>query len=178
MSEQLYFIAIVPDNPVQMELMEFKNISKEKFNTRKSLNSPAHITIVPPFKYNPVNENLLKKSLQSSLTKTRPFYININGFNKFGTKVIFVDVEDNENLKRLKEQVTFGLVNDLKLNISLPNNFHPHITVAFRDLSPQMFPMAWSYFSNIEYQRICKVNSICLLKHNGRNWDITKNIGF
>ncbi len=49
MSIQKYFIAIVIPEPFQVELMDIKNIVKDKFNSKGALRSPAHITLHMPF---------------------------------------------------------------------------------------------------------------------------------
>ncbi len=157
---------------ISRELTDFKYIAKEKFNSAKALNSPPHITLVPPFKCDYETEKKILYSLEEIAKSTKEFYITLNGFNRFGEKVIFVDVERNEELFQLRDKVMSymeSILPDLKNNSS---KFRPHLTIAFRDLKKEIFPEAWKYFSKIEYYRIFKAPDIKLLRHNGKKWKI------
>jgi len=170
--EHLYFIAILPDVTISSELTRFKYIAGEKFNSSKALNSPPHITLVPPFKCEYAKEKEILEILRKISKTTKEFYITLNGFNKFDKKVIFVDVEKNEELYELKGKVMKSIesiIPELKNN---SNKFHPHITIAFRDLKKEIFSEAWKYFSKMEYYRIFKADNITLLRHNGKKWQI------
>jgi 2'-5' RNA ligase len=48
--------------------------------------------------------------------------------------------------------------------------FHPHITIAFRDLKKAIFNEAWDYYSNRLFQEEFTAESVTLLKHNGQFW--------
>ncbi len=168
----LYFIAVLPDMVIRNEVMDFKIIAKEKFKSSKALNSPAHITIVPPFKSTYEKEKEIIHSLNNLLNNTKEFYITLNGFNRFDKNVIFVDVEKNEDLFHVKEKVV-DLIKVIVPEIeNMTTKFRPHITVAFRDLKKEMFDEAWDYFSKIDYFRIFKFDNITLLRHNGEKWKI------
>ena len=52
--------------------------------------------------------------------------------------------------------------------------FHPHLTLAFRDLRKSQYPLAWQEFSNKEYKAEFMADKIALLKHNGKSWDVLK----
>jgi 2'-5' RNA ligase len=48
--------------------------------------------------------------------------------------------------------------------------FHPHITLAFRDLKKTMFEAAWNEFKEKSFQTSFVMNAIDLLKHDGKCW--------
>ena len=170
--EHLYFIAILPDNLIRKELTDLKYVAKDKFNSSKALNSPPHITLVPPFKCEYAKEKQILETLKKISKTTKEFYITLKGFNKFDKKVIFVDVEKNEELYKLKEKVIRSIESIMPELKNNSNKFHPHITIAFRDLKKEIFPEAWKYFSKIEYYRIFKADNITLLRHDGKKWQI------
>jgi len=49
--------------------------------------------------------------------------------------------------------------------------YHPHLTLAFRDLKKPMFKLAWAEFKERKYQQSFLTTGITLLKHNGKSWD-------
>jgi len=52
------------------------------------------------------------------------------------------------------------------------------ITLATRDLNLELFTKIWPQFKNKNFKSKFLVNSIFLLKHNGKYWDIFKEFNF
>jgi 2'-5' RNA ligase len=50
--------------------------------------------------------------------------------------------------------------------------FHPHITIANRDLAKSDFRKAWEYFNGLEFQKQFTTSAISLLRHNNKEWEI------
>lgn len=179
MGVQKYFIALVIAEPLQAELMSFKELVKDKFNSKGALRSPAHITLHMPFEWKEEKEpNLI--SILEQFNFNEPFKIELNNFSCFEPRVIFVDVVKNEKLILFQNE----LVNYIKKNLRLFNQsddrrgFHPHITIAFRDLKKENFYKALDYFKAQTYNASFEVNSFCLLKHTGKEWLVHKEINF
>jgi 2'-5' RNA ligase len=55
----LYFIAIIPPQPVFEETWQLKNHFKEHYQSKASLNSPPHITLHMPFEWKVEKEEML-----------------------------------------------------------------------------------------------------------------------
>ena len=174
-SSKIYFFALVPGAPVQQEIMQYKQDAKIMFNSSRSLNSPAHITIIPPFSMELADEDKLSADLSSGLGKVKEFYIELNGFGHFGHKVIFVNVADNQFIKDLNKKLRRVLESYIGLEQNFSDRFNPHITVAFKDLRPEIFPIAWKYYSEIVYHRVIKIDSIELLRHENNLWKIVRS---
>ena len=58
------------------------------------------------------------------------------------------------------------------------HGFHPHITVAFRDLKKSQFVKAWEEFEHKEFNDTLLTTSFSLLKHNGKIWEVYKKYSF
>ena len=56
--------------------------------------------------------------------------------------------------------------------------FHPHVTIAFRDLKRAIFVEAWDFFQTQSFDRQFSVNGISLLKHDGVQWEETEVFHF
>jgi 2'-5' RNA ligase len=172
MSKEICFIAIVPDSSIRAEVKEFQLYVSKNFQSKHALRAPPHITLIPPFKWNSDEFPALEKELTEFAKKQRPINIRLNNFSTFPPRVVFVDVTENDALGNLQTELknhmhaTLGVTSDRP---DLP--FHPHVTIAFRDLRKQMFRQAWAHFSQLQYQREFVAEDVYLLQHNGKHWD-------
>ena len=170
-TKKVYFIAIVPDEDLQKEVTEFKQYAAEHFNTKRALTSPPHITIQPPFQWNEYNLHPIRETLKQVCSSHAPFEVSLKDFDCFAPRVIFVDVELSSNLSWLHQNLQSQMKEQHRLEDRF-DGFHPHMTVAFKDLKKRIFPEAWKYFSKLKYEKTFMVNYLNLLIHNGKNWEI------
>ncbi len=172
---QKYFIAIVPPEPLLAQLFEIKKNIADKYQTKGALRSPAHITLHMPFSWDETKEEKLITALNNFQFREE-FKINLKNFHCFEPRVVFIDVEKNEALNNLQQQ----LVKHAKVNLQLFNQsddmrgFHPHITVAFRDLKKQQFYKVWKEYQSKNLSETFTCNSFSLLKHVNDKWEVYK----
>jgi 2'-5' RNA ligase len=140
MDVKKYFIAIVIPGPVSAQIEEIKQELFELYNLKGALRSPAHITLHRPFEWKEPHEQQLIKKLRTFEFNTA-FELELKDFDFFEPRVIYINVirqqllyDLHDCLKRFvkKELGLLNEVNDLR-------GFHPHITVAFRDLKKARF---------------------------------------
>jgi len=177
---KLYFIALVPPEPIYNEAMLLKNHFKEHYNSKASLNSPPHITLHMPFKWKAEKENDLIHSLAKFSSVIQPFTLQFHNFNGFPPRVIFMDVVKTEMLENLYKNLhrfckrEFNLFNAAYKDMA----FHPHLTLAFRDLKKPLFIKAWEEFQSKNYSAEFMVDRISLLKHTGKIWQVIQDFTF
>lgn len=166
-----YFIAIIIPEPAQNEILSYKNHVAENYNSKAALRSPGHITLHMPFEWKEEKENILIDKL-SAFKAAGPFQAGLKDFGCFAPRVIFVDVVKNEALENFQKQVVIHAKKELNLfnQSESMRGFHPHVTIAFRDLKKEMFHKAWDYFKDQKYSVSFSVNSFHLLKHTGKEW--------
>ncbi len=174
-NKHLYFIAIVAPGSLQDELTALKHTAKKRFHAGHALNSPAHLTLIPPFFATEEEMKDLIKEMSAVLKRFKPFPLELNGFGRFGNRVIYVAVNENDNLVRLQEEL-FRIFKQKFPRYTKPNRFHPHFTVAFRDLDKNIFPQAWKYFSAIDFNGKFDVDNINVLRHQDKKWHIVDHI--
>ncbi len=172
MIQNRYFIAIVPPHPYLEQALEFKNYFKDQYQSKASLNSPPHITLHMPFEWKSSNEDGLVAALQTFSSTTHAVKVDFNNFGCFPPRVIFIHVTATPELTTLQLRLRqfckkeLGLFNaDYK---DLP--FHPHITIAFRDLKKPAFEKAWGKFKGQKFEGGFVVDRICLLRHEEGKW--------
>ncbi len=168
----LYFIAILPPEALGQRLKELKLELAEKYQTRHALKLPPHITLQIPFRMSETREEKLQKVLENFVKKQEHFVVETEGFGRFSRKVLFVKVADNPALHYLHRELQQKLnkVFHLKEN-EKGSNFHPHITLATRDLSYLNFEPAWKELKDRELKESFTAESLVLFKHNGKTWD-------
>lgn len=177
---RIYFIAIIPPPDIQERVTAIKQLFAEKYNSKGALRSPPHITLHMPFRWQENKEDQLTEFLEGFAIKNEQFNIVLNGFGAFPKRVIFIKIEQNERLQNLYQRLTQSIKEQLKLfNESYKNRgFHPHMTVAFKDLKSSAFLDAWPHFQNRDFYQEFSAESLCLLKHKGKTWDVHKNFLF
>ncbi|WP_224999944.1 RNA 2',3'-cyclic phosphodiesterase [Cesiribacter sp. SM1] len=170
--ENLYFIALVPAEPLRSEAWALKEHMRDTYGSKASLNSPAHITLHMPFELKQNREKAVIASLQELAEGYKSFNIDIDGYGAFPPRVLFLHVVPNATLSRLQSDVHelmkrgFNVFNaDYK-----KKPFHPHITLAFRDLKKERFKEAWEEYREKEFKADWQVQGLTLLRHDGRQW--------
>ena len=173
-SSPLYFIALLPPSPLLEEINAFKLHFKEVYGSKASLNSPPHLTLHMPFQWKEEKETKLMEALSSFSNSRHRFTIHLDNFGCFEPRVIFIGVTANPVLDTLQEELHRYCKQELNLFNAqyrdLP--FHPHVTLAFRDLKKQKFITAWEEFKEKKFSHEFAVEKITLLKHDGRRWQV------
>ncbi|MBC7863043.1 MAG: 2'-5' RNA ligase family protein [Bacteroidia bacterium] len=175
-----YFIAIVPKDPLQEKIILLKKQVAETYHSEGALRSPAHITLHMPFELEGEKEKRFLNQFRNIGKGFTSFKVGLNNFGCFEPRVIFVCVKPCETLTDLQKKT----VQFMKVNFSVFNQsddlrgFHPHITIAFRDLKKPLFYEAWKEFAQKEFQEEFNCNSVSLLKHDGKNWMVEQEAVF
>jgi 2'-5' RNA ligase len=165
MSANKYFIAIIIPEPFLTQAESVKLELQEKFGLKGALRSPAHITLHRPFEWRSGKENELISKL-SDFSFPENFTLQLNGFSCFAPRVIYIDLKPNEILDRLHAH----LKNYARSKLLLFNEaedergFHPHITVAFRDLRKNKFGDVWDHLKGRDLSGSFEAKGISLLR--------------
>lgn len=176
----LYLIALMPPEEIRKEITAFKQFLADHWDARHAFNSPPHITLQPPFAWPDAQLPELLGLLAAFGQKQRSFYIELNGFGAFPPRVLFVKPVQNQDLERLFLHLIEAMETQLRYsderNTKRP--FHPHLTIAHRDLQEGDFPAAWAHFCEKEYQRVFRAEALVLLKHTAGKWEVFRVFPF
>lgn len=174
-----YFIAIIPPEPVFSVIETIKREVSIKYNNKSALRSPPHITLHMPFEWKTEKENNLISTLEKFYFADS-FSLHLNNYSSFEPKVVFIDVKQEALLTTLQ----YNLTNHVKQNLNIFNqannlrSFHPHITIAFRDLKKSAFYEMMDEYREKIFAANFTVNSFFLLKHTGKFWLAYKEFKF
>ncbi|MBL4707429.1 MAG: 2'-5' RNA ligase family protein [Flavobacteriales bacterium] len=164
-----WFFAILPSSKVSSEIIEFQRELKTQYGFSHALKTPPHLTIIPPFTATIDQiESLFTKIRNESLT---PFSIQLDGFQAFHPRVLFVDVMHNPDLIGFRKRIKSIFVSEKIIpNKGEKHFFTPHITIANRDLNNKTFKQIFPTFKNRKFLAAFEVRSIFLLQHTDGKW--------
>jgi 2'-5' RNA ligase len=170
-SHSMYFLAILCPEALNEQVLAFKHRMRDLYGCRIALKSPAHITVVPPFWWPELAELQLVNTLQDIQSPGVAPFLKVDGFSHFGKKVLFAKVLSDPLLDQLRINV-LSRFNEKFPDIIKPDGrpFHPHITIANRDLKPHDFDGAWLYFSKKRFIAEFAAERITLLKLHAGHW--------
>lgn len=173
MASNLYFMAILTPEEVSTDITAAKNYIARQYHSEAALKSPPHITLVPPFHFESTRETELFRVTDEFAKENERFDCEIKDYGAFIPRVIFADILPNKKLEKHYRALNEYLEKTLNLknrSTRFPT-FSPHITVAFKDLSPENFYQAWDEFKarKIHFSFVAKC--LAVLKHNGSKWE-------
>ncbi len=151
--------------PVITTVEELKQQLFTQFNLRGALRSPAHITLHRPFEWKEEREEDLIERIKMFKWE-KEFEIQLANFNCFIPRVVYVDVLQNDELYKLQNELKWYAHKNLKLYNETGDmrGFHPHVTIAFRDLKKNKFEEVWSEFKNRKLDFTFQYSGFSLLK--------------
>lgn len=172
-THSMYYLAVVCPPVLDAQILQFKHWMRDRFQCVVALRSPAHITLIPPFWLANAQEPLLISTLQAFKSSMPPIQIELRDFGHFGNRVIFVQVKENPALVMLKSEI------ENYFHLQLPaviqpegRKFHPHVTIANRDVTPAAFHTAWQQFSRQRFTAAFETRTLTLLQLRQGRWHI------
>lgn len=175
----MYYIAVLPKEAIRREIKTMKLEVRDHFGAAHALRSPAHITLQMPFHFEEAHELRLVEAIGQLALKHRAFICDLKGFGHFGNRTIFIEVIPNDALNALRKNVQKILEERFAFGPKkLTSRFHPHITIANRDLTEENFKKCWVSFRERPYERTIEISAITLLKHRGDHWEAYHNAPF
>lgn len=171
----LYFIGIVAPEEINRQVLEWKHYMLQRFGCRVALKSPAHITLIPPFEMPATTQHEMEEVLLLFANEQPFFPIQLKNFAAFKPRVLYVHVQPNIHLSGLQARLEAHLINTSFPIKKEDRPFHPHVTIANRDVQKEDFPLAWQYFKQLSYDASFLANTISLLRHNGQVWEVANS---
>ena len=176
---QRFFVGLLPPDFIQDEVRQIQSDFGARYSSQAALKAPPHITLIPPFELSKDRIEPLQVELEK-FAKTRSlFMINLSGFAAFPPRVIYLDVVPNSVLPNLYVDMEAILANTLSIIDPYASRpFVPHMTVAFRDLTPDNFELAWAEFRDRKINFEFEASNLTLLAHDEQKWNVLSNFAF
>lgn len=159
-----YLIVISPSKEVADYVSACKSDLHKEYGNYPSQHSDPHITICNYPLLEERQYNVLI-GLQKGLISLEPFTLKLKDFGSFpGSNVIFVDIEESGDLKKLREIL---YVKNVHLWISKKFFLFtkPHLTIA-KQLKPYIFDKVRSDYCGKSYQKQFWVDHLAILRYD------------
>ncbi len=171
--EKLYLLALLPPADLRDQVAEIRKTCATDFQTRAALQLEVHVPLFRVFKMNEKLEPYLQKKL-ALLRHLPPFPVLIRHFDSFNAHTLYLRVQKSPELAMLnrsigKTMTSFGLEADESGGKA--TLFVPHITIAYRDIAPDIFPAMWEEYKNKKFSREFEADRFVLLKRSARTWE-------
>ncbi|MDO8966432.1 2'-5' RNA ligase family protein [Algoriphagus sp.] len=176
---QKYFLALVPPESIIEKVQEMKFLIRDQFGVKYALKSPPHITVKMPFNYNEAKEGRLIEKLNEYLKDRRPFPIQVSGVGNFGKRVVYLNILKSPQLENFQEGIKHFCKRELHLVDELSDrNYHPHMTVAFKDIKPIHFSEVLLLVKKLSFETEFSALDLVLLKRINGEWVLFRKIKF
>lgn len=169
-----YFIALVLEGSELQAIEDIKQQLYVKHKLKGALRSPAHITLHRPFEWPEAKEAQLIEQL-SKFEFGPHLQLEVRNFDWFEPRVIYANVLPNDALNELHSRLTRYCQRELKLlnELNDKRGFHPHITVAFRDLKKPKFYQLKPHFEEEKLYLKPEFKGLSLLKLH-EHWQVCR----
>ncbi|MEP7169210.1 MAG: 2'-5' RNA ligase family protein, partial [Bacteroidota bacterium] len=172
----LYFIALIPRSELSDKITTVKNDFTRHYHSSKALNVMPHITLQNPFSRMESFETEFHLRLQDFFSTLHAFNVQLSGYDCFDNKtnpVIFINVVKNDLLFELHKKMIYFLREEMNFSAKESSyTFHPHFTVAYRDLTDEQFNKASPIYKNKTFEGSFVSDAVYLLKHDYRKWNV------
>ena len=175
--KSLYLIAILPPPEVAQRIDDIRKECSEKYQVFKALKPPVHITLYKPVWIDSDRETLLIESMRSVRTQNRAFTVQIENFARFDKRVLYLKALTNPEIVVLQHQIA-GVFRDqgFDKDAKTEQHYHPHFTLAYRDVTPEKFDEMWKEYQNRTFSENFAVDQFSILKHDGKKWQVLENL--
>lgn len=175
-----YFFAILPLSAISDEIIGLQKEIEARFGSVHAQKTPPHITVIPPF-------NCEEEQLSAFIRKLVLFLndpslidikIELDNFQRFESRALFVDVAKNEAFEKFCKELKllFNQQKIIKQRVE-KHYFIPHITIANKDIKKRDFKTAWDDFKTREYQRSFELKEIAALELKDGVWIVKERLG-
>lgn len=168
--DSLYFIAVLTPDVITRRIRIYQQDFADHYNSSRQLKIPVHITLIPPFRMSAKEENVVQTILNTVSSSHGSFNIRLKDFGHFDDRVVFINIDDCIPLLDIHNQLRERLSGQYKLKPSF--GFHPHVTLANRDLTNANFNKAWEKYKHLTFKAEFSCEELALLKHNGKLWEV------
>jgi 2'-5' RNA ligase len=176
MTPLVKLIAIVLPEPVYTEVREQQLFIAKTWGPKHALRTPPHITIIPPMALKQEEVPLIFSMASALSLSFSSFTMQLNGYGAFKPRVVFVHPQKCEALDGL--EATWEHAIKQKLPHALANYpdrpYHPHVTLAHKDVRREQFEKIWDHYSALDYRVNFEVKEFCVLDHTKDGWAVER----
>ena len=174
MNQPLYLIALLLPDAISKSVRDLQIEIRDRFGCQKAMRISPHVTLEAPFRLPEMAESELLSTLVRFFSQQNKFELELKNFGTFRNNTVFIEVASNLSLLEIQRALGQTLRDemDAKWNKPFYAGYTPHVTIANRDVTPELHSEIWKVFKNRKFFARFTVREICLLKHDGQRWSI------
>lgn len=175
--KSLYLVCLLPPPDLSKEIDTIRKECSNKFQVFKALRPPVHITLYPPISMEAAKEKPFSMLMAKVAANARPFTQELENFGKFGKQVVYINAVVNTKLMELRQAIASNIERHRFAPTALnkTEDFHPHFTIAYRDVLPHIFHDIWNEYKDRKFKASFFADKLSLLKHDGKRWNLLEN---
>jgi 2'-5' RNA ligase len=177
--EHLYMLAVMPPPELTRDIERIRTEFADKYRCVAALKPPVHITLIPPYKAAKDTEAVLITQLEEWGRLQIPFPVTLENYSVFNNNgVVFISVSPNDLLQLFQKDLRTKFLSMYPLaEVKRYTSFHPHITIGYRDIPPEVFPVAAKEYLSREFFATFVTDRFYLWRHNTKKWEVIHSFG-
>jgi 2'-5' RNA ligase len=176
MQRILKLIAVMPPEPVYAEIRRKQQFIADTWGPKHALRTPPHITLIPPILLTSSEAGWLYGMADALSAMFPPFEILLQGYGSFRPRVVFINIVNKTALKDLQETWLHAVRSKMPhvLDTYPDRPFHPHLTLAHKDVTKPQFEQIWRFYEDKQYEAVLHVDAFYILQHGENGWTVEK----
>ena len=167
-----YIIVFLIEGNLKTKLDNLRKDISKKFNVSEALKYPTHMTLKGPFETN--NIGPVEDFLQEYTDQCKSFTLKLNNFGHFKSRTCFVNISKSSKLTKIRNKVIDTTIKLLNLPSDPKDHLIPHITLAYKDVTPETFEKIKNYLKDKQIKENVDFNNITILQYSANKWIIHK----
>ena len=165
-----YLLALLLPEPLHSAVWNLKQEVHQRTGSRNAVRLPPHITLMPPLRQpaNFATEALPVLNRFAAQHAACP--LQLDDFAWFQDRTLYVRVTQDAGLQQLHAALYAQLRQQLPAVPPPTRPFVPHVTLATRDLPPDLVPGLRQEFAQRTYQAAGWLQTLAFLHHDGQQW--------
>ena len=173
---QTHFIGVLLPDDLARAVEECRRYMNRTYGCRSGYATPVHVALVPPFA---LPRDYTTEDVVEALLRGVPqdfgFIAHTENFDAFGDRTLFAAVVSSPGWNRLKNAAETTLRGAFPGCLRKdPRPFHPHITVANRDIPPGASTVALRFLNGKKFEEDFPVDNMTVFVCKGGVWKIAQ----
>lgn len=175
------FMGILTPPDISLAVEEARTWMKSRWGCRSGMGTAPHITLIPPFPQvsgfpEPREEDLraftqdMNRRLSSS--GQLPLELTLEGTGHFGSRTVFFAVNPEKGLMALQAALEAGVLERWP-GVLGKSTFHPHLTVANRDIPAGALKPSLEWLSGKAPHRRFSCTAVSLFLWREGRWQVS-----
>lgn len=175
---QTHFIGVLLPDDLTRSVEECRRYMNWTYGCRSGHATPVHVTLVPPFALprDYTTEDVVEALLRG-VPQDFSFSARTENFGAFGNRTLFAAVRPAPEWNRLKSAAETTLRSAFPGCLRKdPRPFHPHITVANRDIPPGASTAALRVLNGKKFEEDFPVDNMTVFVCKGGGWEAAQAV--